>query len=166
MLLEQLSQERVHFAGSGAEAVETAIKMARTQGKDRLVAMYDGYHGKTMGALSLTGKEVFQAPFRPLLPGVHHVPFGDAEALDELLGTIPGRGCVVVRSSCQDRRYADDVGLHRHPGRNRADRLSEDRAPQSRGVPGSEGLELQDILRQGEPGGVPVLTAAPRRKSG
>lgn len=88
--------ERVHFAGSGAEAVETVIKMARTQGKDQLVAMYDGYHGKTMGALSLTGKEVFQAPFRPLLPDVHHVPFGDAEALDELLGTIPGRGCVVV----------------------------------------------------------------------
>ncbi|WP_406840596.1 aspartate aminotransferase family protein [Streptomyces sp. AHU1] len=88
--------ERVHFAGSGAEAVETAIKMARTHGRDHLVATYDGYHGKTMGALSLTGKDVFQAPFRPLLPDVHHVPFGDAEALDALLATIPGRGCVVV----------------------------------------------------------------------
>ncbi|WP_306317504.1 MULTISPECIES: aspartate aminotransferase family protein [unclassified Streptomyces] len=88
--------ERVHFAGSGAEAVETVIKMARTQGKDHLVATVDGYHGKTMGALSLTGKAVFQDPFQPLLPGVHHVPFGDAEALDTLLATIPGRGCVVV----------------------------------------------------------------------
>ncbi|MGW0533338.1 aspartate aminotransferase family protein [Streptomyces sp. NPDC003032] len=88
--------ERVHFASSGAEAVETVIKMARTKGKDQLVAMHAGYHGKTMGALSLTGKEMFQAPFRPLLPDVHHVPFGDAEALERLLATIPGRGCVVV----------------------------------------------------------------------
>ncbi|MBB1244037.1 aspartate aminotransferase family protein [Streptomyces durbertensis] len=88
--------ERVHFACSGAEAVETAIKIARTRGKDQLVATHDGYHGKTMGALSLTGKDVFQDPFRPLLPGVHHVPYGDADALGELLRTMPGRACVVV----------------------------------------------------------------------
>ncbi|MFJ1794413.1 aspartate aminotransferase family protein [Kitasatospora griseola] len=88
--------ERVHFAGSGAEAVETAIKMARTHGKDRLIATHGGYHGKTMGALSLTGKALFQDPFRPLLPGVDHVPYGDAQALEELLRTMPGRACVVV----------------------------------------------------------------------
>ncbi|MGW6568399.1 aspartate aminotransferase family protein [Streptomyces sp. NPDC054975] len=88
--------ERVHFACSGAEAVETAIKIARTRGKDQLVATHGGYHGKTMGALSLTGKDVFQDPFRPLLPGVHHVPYGDADALEELLRTMPGRACFVV----------------------------------------------------------------------
>ncbi|GGQ49032.1 aspartate aminotransferase family protein [Streptomyces mutabilis] len=88
--------ERVHFAGSGAEAVETAIKIARTLGKDQLIATDGGYHGKTMGALSLTGKDLFQAPFRPLLPGTHHVPYGDAEALEELLRTMPGRACFVV----------------------------------------------------------------------
>ena len=88
--------QRVHWACGGAEAVEAAIKLARAQGKDRLVATISGYHGKTMGALSLTGKDVFQDPFRPLLPGVDHVPFGDAGALEELLKTIPGRGCVVV----------------------------------------------------------------------
>ncbi|AJE85312.1 ornithine aminotransferase [Streptomyces albus] len=88
--------ERVHFACSGAEAVETAIKVARTRGKDQLIATHGGYHGKTMGALSLTGKDIFQEPFRPLLPGVHHVPYGDAEALEELLQTMPGRACFVV----------------------------------------------------------------------
>ncbi|MFE5796846.1 aspartate aminotransferase family protein [Streptomyces sp. NPDC056503] len=88
--------ERVHFACSGAEAVETAIKIARTRGKDQLIATHGGYHGKTTGALSLTGKDVFQEPFRPLLPGVHHVPYGDADALEELLRTMPGRACFVV----------------------------------------------------------------------
>ncbi|MCF6521802.1 aspartate aminotransferase family protein [Streptomyces sp. JJ36] len=88
--------ERVHWACGGAEAVEAAIKLARTQGRDRLIATHEGYHGKTMGALSLTGKDVFQQPFRPLLPDVDHVPYGDAEALEELLRTVPGRGCVVV----------------------------------------------------------------------
>lgn len=88
--------ERVHFALSGAEAVETAIKMARTHGKRRLVAMRDGYHGKTMGALSLTGKDVFQEPFRPLLSLTTHVPFGDTGALRAVLADSGGEACVVV----------------------------------------------------------------------
>jgi putrescine aminotransferase len=88
--------DRVHWANGGAEAVEAAIKLGRTQGKDRLVATAGGYHGKTMGALSLTGKDVFQDPFRPLLPGVDHVPYGDHAALEEVLRGIPGRACVVV----------------------------------------------------------------------
>ncbi|MGH3858648.1 aspartate aminotransferase family protein [Actinokineospora sp.] len=87
---------RVYFAGSGAEAVEAAIKLARAQGKRHLVSMESGYHGKTLGALSVTAREVFQAPFRPLLPDVSHVPFGDAEALDRVLRAHPGSGCVIV----------------------------------------------------------------------
>lgn len=87
---------RVHFAGSGAEAVETAIKLARTRGRTRLVATHGGYHGKTMGALTLTGKSLFQDPFRPLLPDTTHVPYGDAAALREVLARIPGEGCVFV----------------------------------------------------------------------
>lgn len=87
---------RVYFAGSGAEAVEAAIKMARTHGKSELVSMEGGYHGKTLGALSLTANGVFQDPFRPLLPGVSHVPFGDAEALERRLRDIGERACVVV----------------------------------------------------------------------
>ncbi|WP_327668328.1 MULTISPECIES: aminotransferase class III-fold pyridoxal phosphate-dependent enzyme [unclassified Streptomyces] len=88
--------DRVHFACSGAEAVETAIKIARTRGKDRLIATHGGYHGKTMGALSLTGKDLFKEPFHPLLPGTCHVPYGDAEALAERLDAAAGRACVVI----------------------------------------------------------------------
>ncbi|GAB3281316.1 aminotransferase class III-fold pyridoxal phosphate-dependent enzyme [Actinocorallia lasiicapitis] len=87
---------RVHFAGSGAEVVEAALKLARTRGGTELVSMTGGYHGKTLGALSVTANEVFQAPFRPLLPGVHHVPFGDAEALEERLRELGSRACVIV----------------------------------------------------------------------
>ena len=86
---------RVHFVNSGAEATEAAIKLARAHGKANLISMTNGYHGKTMGALTLTAKELYQQPFRPLLPNVAHVPFGDAAALAAALAT--GRDhCVVV----------------------------------------------------------------------
>ncbi|MEW2530869.1 aminotransferase class III-fold pyridoxal phosphate-dependent enzyme [Streptomyces sp. NPDC047071] len=89
--------ERVHFAGSGTEAVEAAIKMARLNGKTQLIAMENGYHGKTMGALSLTGRSVFQDPFRPLLPAVTHVPYADAPALERALAAAgEGQACVFV----------------------------------------------------------------------
>lgn len=88
--------ERVHFSGSGAEAVEAALKMARAAGKRHLVSMVDGYHGKTLGALSVTARELFQAPFRPLLPDVTHVRFGDAAALAAVLERLGERACVIV----------------------------------------------------------------------
>jgi putrescine aminotransferase len=88
--------ERVHFTGSGTEAVETAIKIARSLGRRRLVSMTSGYHGKTMGALSTTASDVFQRPFRPLLPDVTHVPYGDAAALEITLAAMPGEACVIV----------------------------------------------------------------------
>lgn len=87
---------RVHFAGAGAEAVEAAIKMARTHGKTHLISMRNGYHGKTLGALSVTANDVFQAPFRPLLSGVSHVSFGDPEALRRELVQHEGSACVIV----------------------------------------------------------------------
>ncbi|HEV2779913.1 MAG TPA: aminotransferase class III-fold pyridoxal phosphate-dependent enzyme [Actinophytocola sp.] len=88
--------DRVHFACGGAEAVEAAIKLARANGKRRLISMDNGYHGKTLGALSVTAKPVFQDPFHPLLPGVAHVPFGDAAALAAELAAHPGEACVIV----------------------------------------------------------------------
>jgi putrescine aminotransferase len=87
--------ERVHFSGSGAEATEAAIKIARLNGCRHLVSMTGGYHGKTMGALSVTAKNAFQEPFRPLLPDVSHVPFGDAAALEATLERHPN-ACVIV----------------------------------------------------------------------
>lgn len=88
--------DRVHFACGGAEAVEAAIKLARANGKRRLISMAGGYHGKTLGALSVTAEPVFQDPFRPLLPGVAHVPFGDAAALAAELGACDEPACVIV----------------------------------------------------------------------
>ncbi|MGI5136416.1 MULTISPECIES: aspartate aminotransferase family protein [unclassified Streptomyces] len=88
--------DRVHFALSGAEAVETALKLARAGGRKRTVSMKDGYHGKTLGALSATAKEVYQAPFRPLIPDVVHLPFGDIDALRTELSQHPGEVCVIL----------------------------------------------------------------------
>ncbi|MFF0018063.1 aspartate aminotransferase family protein [Streptomyces sp. NPDC005374] len=96
--------DRVHFVTSGAEAAEAAIKLARTHGKRRLVSARGGFHGKTMGALSLTAKELYQEPFRPLLPDVTHVPYGDASALADIIGVdtcvvlepVQGEGGVVI----------------------------------------------------------------------
>jgi putrescine aminotransferase len=89
--------DRIHFACSGAEAVEAALKLARAHGKRHVVGTVDGYHGKTLGALSVTGKALFQKPFLPLLPDVSHVPYGDALALaDELSRHDDGTVCVVL----------------------------------------------------------------------
>jgi putrescine aminotransferase len=74
------------WCNSGTEALEGAIKLARAAtGRAKIVATNDAYHGKTLGALSISGRETFQAPFRPLLADVAHVPFGDASVLDEVL---------------------------------------------------------------------------------
>jgi putrescine aminotransferase len=84
-----------HFVNSGAEATEAAIKIARTHGKRRLISMDNGFHGKTMGALSVTAQRLYQDPFEPLLPGVTNVPFGEASALEAVLETGDDF-CVIV----------------------------------------------------------------------
>ncbi|HEX4964506.1 MAG TPA: aminotransferase class III-fold pyridoxal phosphate-dependent enzyme [Thermoanaerobaculia bacterium] len=86
----------VAFTNSGAEAVEVAIKLARLHGKRRLIATHGGFHGKTMGALSVTGRRVYQDPFLPLLPDVEFVPFGDPVALEAALGGTAGEACVIL----------------------------------------------------------------------
>ncbi|MFB7909046.1 acetylornithine transaminase [Kitasatospora sp. NPDC056076] len=72
---------RVFFCNSGAEANEAAFKISRRTGRTHLVALQGAFHGRTMGALALTGQPAKQAPFRPLPGDVTHVPFGDVEAL-------------------------------------------------------------------------------------
>jgi acetylornithine/N-succinyldiaminopimelate aminotransferase len=72
---------RVFFANSGAEAVEAAFKLSRRTGRTRVVATQGGFHGRTMGALALTGQPAKADPFRPLPGEVTHVPYGDVEAL-------------------------------------------------------------------------------------
>ena len=80
-----MAPARVFIGNSGAEAVEAGLKLARyaTQAAER-VAFLGGFHGRTMGAVSLTAsKAKYHAHFGPLLPGVYHVPFGN-EGLEEL----------------------------------------------------------------------------------
>ncbi|GGN17528.1 acetylornithine aminotransferase [Streptomyces fuscichromogenes] len=72
---------RVFFCNSGAEANEAAFKIGRLTGRTHMVATEGGFHGRTMGALALTGQPAKQDPFRPLPPDVTHVPYGDAQAL-------------------------------------------------------------------------------------
>ncbi|MET9300568.1 acetylornithine transaminase [Micromonospora aurantiaca] len=96
---------RVFFANSGAEANEAAFKLSRLTGRRHVVATHGGFHGRTMGALALTGQPAKADPFRPLPGDVTHVPFGDAAALAEavtgdtamlIIEPIQGENGVVV----------------------------------------------------------------------
>ena len=93
------------FANSGTEAVEGALKLARAATKRaKLVGTHGAFHGKTFGALSVSGRDAFRAPFAPLLADAVHVPFGDlaalAAALDDaaavIVEPVQGEGGVIV----------------------------------------------------------------------
>ena len=95
----------VFFGNSGAEANEAAFKLSRRTGRTKVVAAAGGFHGRTMGALSLTGQPAKVDPFRPLPGDVVHVPYGDLDALAAavdpqtamvLLEPIQGESGVVV----------------------------------------------------------------------
>jgi predicted acetylornithine/succinylornithine family transaminase len=78
--------EQAFFCNSGAEANETALKIARRYtGRTEVIAMERGFHGRTVGALSSTGMPHYREMFSPLLPGTHFVPFGDLDAVESLL---------------------------------------------------------------------------------
>jgi putrescine aminotransferase len=74
------------FSNSGSEAVEAALKLARLSTKrTHIVSTFNGYHGKTMGSLTATGRELFRQKFEPLVPEFEHVAYGDLGALDRAL---------------------------------------------------------------------------------
>jgi 4-aminobutyrate aminotransferase len=79
--------KQVFFSNSGAEAVEAAIKLARYFTKrQHLIAFYGGFHGRTLGALSLSAsKAIHRRGFGPLIPGVHHAPYGDIDFIEHHL---------------------------------------------------------------------------------
>ncbi|BAH48931.1 acetylornithine transaminase [Rhodococcus opacus] len=96
---------RVFFCNSGTEANEAAFKLARATGRSKIIAAENSFHGRTMGALALTGQAAKRAPFEPMPPGVVHVPYGDLDALDRavdadtaavFLEPMMGEGGVVV----------------------------------------------------------------------
>jgi len=114
--------ERVFLCNSGAEAVEAAIKFSRLlTGRTSLVAANNGFHGRTLGALSATWRKEYRKPFEPLLPGFMHVPFNDLAAMTEvidedtaavILEVVQGEGGVTlgegsylrgVQSLCRER---------------------------------------------------------------
>ncbi|HEU4752784.1 MAG TPA: aminotransferase class III-fold pyridoxal phosphate-dependent enzyme, partial [Armatimonadota bacterium] len=94
------------FCSSGTEAVEGALKLARVYtGRTGIVSAERSYHGKTLGALSASGRELYKAPFEPLVPDFQQVPFGDFQALERavtdrtaavILEPIQGEGGVMV----------------------------------------------------------------------
>jgi len=91
-LVENSFADRVFFSNTGAEANEAALKFARkwarlNYGEDKfeVIAFVGGFHGRTMGALSLTHKEKYRLPFSPLVPGVAFVPFNDLAAFEQAM---------------------------------------------------------------------------------
>lgn len=94
------------FCNSGTEAVEGALKLARAfTRRPEFVAAKGAFHGKTFGALSASGRDLFRQPFEPLLPGFSHVPFGDVSAVEAavsdqtaavILEPIQGEGGVQI----------------------------------------------------------------------
>ncbi|NLF63483.1 MAG: acetylornithine transaminase [Chloroflexi bacterium] len=100
-LVENSFADRVFFGNSGSEANEAALKFARKaakaaghEGKTGIVAFTGSFHGRTMGALAVTAKEAYRAPFAPLVPGVTFAPFNDVEAARAAIG--PDTCAVIV----------------------------------------------------------------------
>ncbi len=98
---------KVFFCNSGAEASEAALKLARKYGgpgRAEVVALVDGFHGRTYGALSLTGQPGKQEAFKPLVPGVRHIERNDIAALE---GAVGATTCAIVIEPVQG-----EIGVH------------------------------------------------------
>jgi predicted acetylornithine/succinylornithine family transaminase len=99
-LVERTFADRVYFCNSGAESVETALKLARRYqrkvvGVDRfeVIAMKQSFHGRTFGALSATGQPRYHEGFEPLIPGFHHAAFND---LAEVTAKVSGKTAAII----------------------------------------------------------------------
>ena len=92
---------RSFFCNSGAEANEAAFKIARRTGRSRILAAENGFHGRTMGALAMTGQPAKRAPFEPVPAGVEFFPYGDIAALTALVGQAPQDTAAVILEPLQ-----------------------------------------------------------------
>ena len=129
LLVENSPLDRVFFCNSGSEAIEAAIKIARRWGHDErggkhgIIAMQDGFHGRSLGALAATGTARYREPFEPMPAGFSHVPWNDLDALREatddntvavLMEPIQGEGGVNVPAPGYlqgVRQWCDENGL-------------------------------------------------------
>ncbi len=85
------------FTNGGAEAVEMALKLARlASGKHYFISTVNGFHGKSMGALSMTGKGTYRKPYLPIIQGVQHVEYGNAEAAEAAIKNLIAVGNTVA----------------------------------------------------------------------
>ncbi len=104
MLASASGMDRVFFTNSGAEAVEGALKTARKyawtkkSGKYEFIAMNHSFHGRTVGAVSVTGHQEYREPFEPLFPGVH---FADYNDLDSVKALISEKTCGIILEPLQ-----------------------------------------------------------------
>lgn len=92
---------RVMFCNSGTEANEAAFKLARLTGRRRIIAANHGFHGRTMGALAMTGQPDKRAPFEPMPAGVEFVPFGDIDYLTKAIESDPLNTAAVILEPIQ-----------------------------------------------------------------
>lgn len=125
-LLAEITPGELQYSfivNSGTEAVEGALKLARIHtGRSKIISTINSFHGKTLGALSATGRDLFRDPFKPLLNGFEHVPFNDITALRKVIDNetaaviiepIQGEGGIIV--PCDDylpavRKLCDEYG--------------------------------------------------------
>lgn len=87
---------RAFFCNSGAEANEAAFKIARRTGRSRILAAENGFHGRTMGALAMTGQPAKRGPFEPMPAGVEYFPYGDIAALRALVEKDPADTAAIM----------------------------------------------------------------------
>lgn len=92
---------RVIFSNSGAEANEAAFKLARLTGRRRILAAKDGFHGRTMGSLAMTGQPSKRDIFGPLPGGVEFYPYGDIEYLRALVEINPDDTAAIILEPIQ-----------------------------------------------------------------
>ena len=104
-LTKASGMDRVFFTNSGAEAIEGAIKAAKKyaytrdgHGGHEIIAMNHSFHGRTIGALSVTGNEHYREPFEPLMPGVKYADFND---LDSVKAQVTDKTCAIIFETIQ-----------------------------------------------------------------
>lgn len=105
-LLNVSCMDKVFFTNSGTEAIEGALKIARRYGfnkgipaeKSRIIAMKNSFHGRSLGALSVTGNDHYQEPFKPLIPGIC---FAEFNQLDSVKALMDENTCAVIMETVQ-----------------------------------------------------------------